>query len=99
MKENNFESKVAMNMYHTAQGFHLQGGRRYGQVTSCSLLATLFEDFSKNTANTQEKRIKNIKSALISIDLRKKASNQIKPIQKQKSSKVEKEKRSGNIPV
>ena len=92
MKDNNFESQVALNLYHTAQGVHLQGGRRVGQVTSCSLLASLFEDFAKNIATTQEKRIKNIKSALISIDLRKKAANQCKPPKKQKSSKVEKEK-------
>ena len=41
--ESKFESKVTMNLYHSSQGFHLQGGRRQGKNTSCSLAATVFQ--------------------------------------------------------
>ena len=42
-----FESKATINMYHTNQGFHIQGGRRSGNVTSCSLVADFLVDFFK----------------------------------------------------
>ena len=95
LENNDFESKVSMNLYHTNQGVHLQGGRRHGQMTSCTMMASLFEDLCKHLIIAQAKRIQNIKIALNSIDLRKKAANQLnpsKPVKKNKTSKPEKEK-------
>ena len=43
--ESQFDSKVTMNLYHSSQGVHLQGGRRQGKITSCSLVATYLEEF------------------------------------------------------
>ena len=92
-READFESKVTMNQYHSSQGLHIQGGRRHGQLTSCSVLASLFEEFGQRIMITHAIRIRNIKTALISIDLRKKSTNQLKPIikNKTKTSKTEKE--------
>ena len=94
MKDADFVSNVTMNQYHTSQGIHLQGGRRHGQLTSCLVLASLFEQFCQRITITPAIRIKNINTALISIDLRKKSTNQVKPDikKKTKTSKTEKEK-------
>ena len=93
VKEANFESKVTMNQYHSSQGINIQGGRRHGDFTSCSILASLFEEFGQRIMISHAIRIRNIMAALKSIDLRKKSANQLKPIikNKNKSSKTEKE--------
>ena len=52
-----FESKVTINMYHTNQGFHIQGGRRNGSVTSCSLVADYLVDYFKMIFLKHAKRI------------------------------------------
>ena len=66
-----FESKVTMNLYHSNQGVHLQGGRRKGSITSCSLLAIFLEDFFKKVHRTQSVRIQNVRNVLLGLDLRK----------------------------
>ena len=67
----NCESKVTVHLNHTNQGIHIQGGRRNGTVTSCSLVADYLEDYFKMIQTTQERRIKNVKFALLKLDLRK----------------------------
>ena len=66
-----FESKVTINLYHSNQGIHLQGGRRNGNVTSCSLLGNFLESFFAATLLKQAKRVREIKDILIKWDLRK----------------------------
>ena len=51
-----FESKVTINLYHTNQGIHLQGGRRNGNVTSCSLLGNFLESFFEATLTKHAKK-------------------------------------------
>ena len=93
-READFESKVTMNQYHSSQGLHLQGGRRHGQLTSCSVLASLLEEIFQRIMITHAIRIRNIKTALISIDLRKKSTNQLKPIIKNKTKTSRSEKKT-----
>ena len=85
-----FESKVTMNLYHSNQGVHLQGGRRKGSITSCSLLAIFLEDFFKKVQITQSVRIQNIRDVLLGLDLRK---NYGKNQTLKKGQKVAKEKK------
>ena len=74
----NFESNVTLNLYHSNQGVHLQGGRRNGKVTSCSLVATFLMEFFKNVKASQGKRIYNVRYALLNVDLRKNFGNKAK---------------------
>ena len=70
--ESKFESKVTMNLYHSNQGFHLQGGRRQGKNTSCSLAATYWEQFFKNTLEKKKKSlICKVRETLLQMDRRK----------------------------
>ena len=71
-EKNNFETKVTMLMYHTNQGVHIQGGRRNGQVTSCSIAADLFEIFTMIVIRDKAERIKMIKETILGMDLRRK---------------------------
>ena len=71
-EKSKIESKVAMLLYHTNQGVHLQGGRRYGQVTTCSLAADMFETFCILVMRDKSERIKMIKEVIMGMDLRTK---------------------------
>ena len=71
-ENNKFESKVTKLMYHTNQGVHFQGGRRNGQVTTCSLVADLFETFCLLVIRDNSERIKMIKETILAMDLRRK---------------------------
>ena len=87
--ETKFESKVTLNLYHSSQGVHLQGGRRVGKSTSCSLLATFLDEFFKETIKNKSKLIRKIKETLLQMDLRKKyqkkeATNKLKKNDKEK---------------
>ena len=67
-----FQSKVTLNLYHSNQGFHIQGGRRNGNMTSCSLLADFLEDFFNNIKHTFPERIKSVCDILLGLDLQNK---------------------------
>ena len=77
-----FESKATINMYHTNQGFHIQGGRRSGNVTTCSLVADFLVDFFKNILLKNAPRIRNVKDVLLGLDLRKNYKNMQPPSKK-----------------
>ena len=64
-ENNKFESNVTINLYHTNQGFHFQGGRRNGRQTTCSHAADLFETWSMLLIKEKEDRI-------LEMDLRRK---------------------------
>ena len=66
-----FESKVTMNLYHSSQGVHLQGGRRQGKVTSCLLVATYLKEFFKETLENKKPLIRKVKETRLQIDMRK----------------------------
>ena len=66
-----FESKATINLYHSNQGIHVQGGRRHGSVTSCSLLGNFLETFFAATLKKQAKRVGEVRQILIKWDLRK----------------------------
>ena len=68
----NWESQVAMNLYHTNQGVHFQGGSTNGNVTSCSLASTFFETFCQELKEKRGVRIEGIRNTLLKMDLRKK---------------------------
>ena len=70
--KNSFESKVTMNLYHTNQGVHIQGGRRHGQVTACSIAGDMFETWSMIVAKQKAERIMIIKETILGMDLRRK---------------------------
>ena len=70
--KNKFESKVTMNLYHTNQGVHLQGGRKNGQVTTCSIAADMFETWSMIVSKQKSERIRILKETMMGMDLRKK---------------------------
>ena len=86
----NFESKLTMHLNHTNQGIHLQGGRRNGTVTTCSLVADYLEDYFKMIQTTQERRIKNIKFALLKLDLRKNFGKEQKSAKEKQSAREKK---------
>ena len=90
VKSEGFVSQVTMNLYHSSQGVHLQGGRRKGENTSCSIMANIFENMCQNMTINKAQRIKSIKIALLNIDLRKKYTNQAKPLKTKIVTKVEK---------
>ena len=69
--ESKFESKVTINLYHSSQGIHLQGGRRQGKITSCSLVANFLEEFFKETLKNKNSLICKVKETLLQMDLRK----------------------------
>ena len=69
--DTNFESKVTMNLYHSSQGVHLQGGRRQGKTTSCSLAAMFLEEFFKEILKNKKPLINRVKQTLLQMDLRK----------------------------
>ena len=77
-----WNSHVTMNMYHTNQGVHFQGGERKGDVTSCSLAGDFFELMCSNTLKAKSVRISEIKEMLLKLDARKKYGSQ--PIKKKK---------------
>ena len=77
-----YTSKVTMNMYHTNQGVHFQGGERTGEITTCSLAAECFELMCNNTQNTKSVRISEIKEMLLRLDARKKYGSQ--PVKQKK---------------
>ena len=84
-EKNQFESNVTLNLYHTNQGMHFQGGRRNGKVTTCSLVADLFETWVMLVSRDKSERINMIKDAILGMDLRKKtfqtaAKLQVKPV-------------------
>ena len=66
-----FESKVTINLYHSNQGIHIQGGRRNGNITSCTLLGNFLETFFAATLKKQAKRVGDMREILIKWDLRK----------------------------
>ena len=66
-----YESKVTLNMYHSSQGVHIQGGRRQGKITSCSLVAKFLEEFFKETLANKNALIRRVKQTLLNMDLRK----------------------------
>ena len=74
-----FESKVTRNMYHTNQSYHIQGGRRNGNVTSCSLVADFLIGFSAMVLMKHGQRIRNVKDVLLGLDLRKNYSEMQPP--------------------
>ena len=82
-----FESNATINLYHSNQGVHIQGGRRHGRVTSCSLVGEFLQEFFKNVLASQGKRIFNVRHALINVDLRK---NYNKPEKTTKGKQIEK---------
>ena len=69
-------SKVTLNMYHTNQGVHFQGGERNGNATTCSLAGNIFESMCSNTLKAQSVRISEIKEMLLKLDGRKKYGSQ-----------------------
>ena len=71
-ENNKFESNITMNLYHTNQGIHFQGGRRNGRQTTSSLAADLFETWSMLLIQEKGDRIKMIKEAILEMDLRRK---------------------------
>ena len=73
---NSWSTKVTMNMYHTNQSIHFQGGERRGNVTSCSLAGDFFESFCKNLIQRKAGRIDEIKDFLLKLDGRKKYGSQ-----------------------
>ena len=66
-----FESKVTINLYHSNQGVHVQGGRRNGQVTSCSLVANFLQEYFSSIYNNHRGRVQIIQDCLLTVDLRK----------------------------
>ena len=52
-----FKSPITMNLYHSNQGVHFQGGRRHGNKTSCSLAADFSEELFKGIFTNQRKTI------------------------------------------
>ena len=82
--KNNWDTRVTMNMYHTNQCIHFQGGERKGSSTSCSLAGEFFESFCLNLRTRKAERIKEIKDFLLKLDGRKKYGSQ--PLKKSKST-------------
>ena len=66
-----FQYSITMNLYHSNQGVHFQGGRRYGNKTSCSVAADFFEEYFKGIFTNQMKSIMTLKTILLKVDLRK----------------------------
>ena len=71
-EKNKFDSSVTLNLYHTNQGIHFQGGITHGKVTSCSLAASMFETWSMIMMRDKEERIRMIKETILGMDLRRK---------------------------
>ena len=71
-KQNTWESKVNMLLYHTNQGVHFQGGSKNGEITSCHLAADFFESYCRALQQTKGSRIQEIKEYLLQLDARRK---------------------------
>jgi hypothetical protein len=67
-----FESNVTLNLYHTNQSVHIQGGKRSGKVTTCGLAADMFETWSMLVCRDKSERITMFKGVILGMDLRKK---------------------------
>ena len=80
-EKNQFESNVTINMYHTNQSVHIQGGRRSGKVTTCGLAADMFETWSMLVCRDKSERIRMFKDAILEMDLRKKPFQTAKKLQ------------------
>ena len=78
----NWVSNVTMNMYHTNQGVHFQGGETNGDATTCSLAGDFFEEMCRNTIMNKSARIAEINDMLSKLDARKKYGSQ--PIKQKK---------------
>ena len=74
--KSSWESKVTMNLFHTNQGVHFQGGNTNENMTTCSLAAKLFESFCYDLMAKKGLRIEAIRETLLKMDLRKKYGSQ-----------------------
>ena len=85
--KDNWESNVTMNLYHTNQGIHFQGGSRKGARTSCSLAANILELWCQKLMKVKATRISEIRETLMNLDLRKRFGSQ--PLKKKKKQEEE----------